>query len=250
MIINAIIIEDERNTKAALIAMIETYCIGLRVLATGETVMEAVDLINKHQPDIVFLDMVLPGENGLQLFKYFPNPTFQVIVISAHDKYAIKAYRERAIHFLLKPIDPEELILGVDKVRKKIGKVIDESIVKDLKDNLNPFADCLIVPIKSNYQVISTKSIIYCQAEANYTEFHMSDEKVFLVARTLKYYEEVLEQNNFFRINRSVIINPDFVKHYNKKNNEKILMSNEVELSVAEARRKELMEKISGGMKD
>jgi len=244
MNLRAIIIEDELDIRVSLENMLNQFCEGVEVITAVDSVAKGVKAIQENEPDLVFLDIELPQENGFSLFKYFPNPKFEVVFTTAYAKYALKAFKLSAIDYLLKPFDLEDLrqsILAV-KERKEFHLTNDKLAI--LKDNLNRRYEKLILPTQEGFSFIELKDIIYCEAKGNYTLFHLLNKEELLVSKTLKIYSSLLKDFNFFRISRSYLINLNHIKKYGRSKKPTLTMINDALLSVSLHRRDLLLQEL------
>lgn len=241
-ILRAVIIEDEENSREALKNMLHEFCENLEVVGAAETVASGVKLIVQTNPDIVFLDIELPNESGFELFNYFPKGNFDVVFTTAYEQFAVKAFKSSAIDYLLKPIDIEELKESVEKVRsKKESKSLKERL-DTLKSNLNNNLHKLALPTSSGYVFVALDEIVRCEAQGGYTKFYFQEGQNYLVTRTLGLYENLLVESNFFRINRTDLVNLNFVSKYIRQKRPVILLSDGVELSLSESRKQKFLE--------
>ncbi len=232
----AIIVDDEAKSRTTLIASINNYTPEIEVIADAASVVEALKKIKEYQPDILFLDVQLPDGTGFDILELLPNLSFKVIFVSAYDKYAIEAFKFSAIDYLLKPVEPESLIKAVDKISK-------ESKIESLEGKLNVLlsnrnhVEKIALPSAHGLELVKVKDIIYCQADSNYTIFHLTDNKQILVSRSLKEYDEILSSQGFYRIHQSYLIKLSFVKKYMKGEGGSVILENGKELDVSRRRK-------------
>jgi two-component system LytT family response regulator len=235
--ITCIIIDDERNAREVLQKLIKRYFEDkIKVLATAGSVAEGVLHINQLNPKLILLDIDMPEENGFELFNYFDHYHFDVIFTTAYQQYAIKAIKYAALDYLLKPInfiDLKDAVLRLEK-KMKIGQKQERieamlsniAIGEDIKNKI-------ALPTMDGYRLEMINSIIYCEADENYTRIHFTSKETLLVPRTLKTIEELLPESCFFRIHKSFLININFVKSYKKTNRTKVVLETGIELDVA-----------------
>ena len=233
----ALIIEDEKKSRLVLKNLIIQFCENIEVVGEAETISEGVQKIQLMKPSLVFLDIEFPGENGFEIFEYFPNPSFDVIFTTAYDDYALKAFKMSALEYLLKPIDIEDLKNAIEKAYKKSNLEGAQEKIKVLKSNLQNKTNIkLALPTNEGYQYVHVSDIIKCEAKGNYTQFHMMNEKL-LVCKTLKLYEEILENSTFFRISRTHLININHIKKYFRKRNPSVAMIDGQILSISQSKK-------------
>jgi two-component system, LytTR family, response regulator len=239
--IRAIIIEDEKDSRAILAALLTKYCEGIDVVGEAENVREGVKLINLLSPDLVFLDIEMPFENGFQLFKYFEEVNFDVIFTTAYDEYALKAFRFAALDYLLKPINLEELREAIKRVNKEENQVDYNNVrIQTLAYNLDHNFQKIALPILNGLVFVDIDDIFYLEADNNYTTVHTTGGK-HLVSRTLREYETILGEVGFFRINRSHLINMKFLKSYIKSTPPSVELTNGTKLKLSSSRKKDFL---------
>ncbi len=246
MKLKAVIIDDEKHGQETLSRMLTDYCEDVEVLAVADSISSGITVINKYQPNLVFLDIVMPMESGLTLFKYFEKPKFDVIFTTAFDKYAVKAFRLSAIDFLLKPIDLEELREAIRRAIVKKSSEEAQEKLNVLQDNFNNTFNKLTLPTKDGYVIVELKDIIRCEAQGNYSLFHLKNGDKIITSKTLKLYDDLLKEFNFFRTNRSNIVNLNHIKKYGKNRNTFVTMSDGTTLSLSEGRRRQFIKIIEG----
>lgn len=239
--IRTIIVEDEPNNIIALQKTLEVYCLEVEVVAVAENVKAGIEAIEKHQPDLVFLDIEMPDGSGFDLLKHFEKVHFQVIFVTAFNQYAIKAFQFSAIDYILKPINTELLIQAVHKVSSNPKHEDLEKMIENLLDNREQI-ESLALPTFEGIQIEKLDNILYCESENNYTIFHLKEGGKIMVSRTLKEYDIILSENNFFRIHQSYLINLAEVKKYTKGEGGYVNLSNNKSLDVSRRRKQPFLE--------
>ncbi|MBE0648657.1 MAG: response regulator transcription factor [Bacteroidales bacterium] len=247
--ISCLIIDDEKKARETFEMIVHRYLpTKLKVVAMAGSVREGVHAINKYKPNIVFLDIEMPGENGFKLFDYFESITFEIVFLTAHKNYAIDAIRFAAFDYLLKPLDSIDLTRLVSRYEKKEQEQNNNARIQALLTNLNIGADIntkIALPTLSGYQMEKISHIIYCEADENYTKIHTVKGGFILVSRTLKIVEEMLPPEYFFRIHKSYLVNLNFIKSYSRTDGHKILLENGVELEIATRRNEEFVKTLT-----
>ena len=210
-ILTAILVDDEQDSRNILANYLSKYCPDIKLLAQCDSVLSGLKAIEEHQPEIVFLDIEMPYGNGFDLLDQVKNITFKTVFVTAYDNFAIRALNQSAAYYILKPIDIDELIAAVTKIKKeKDNKQEYAEHTKILLENLKQTTDTpsrLMLPTLEGFEIIMTSEIIYCQAENNFTNFHLKDGRQLLICRTLKYFEDILAGNQFVRIHRAHMVN-------------------------------------------
>lgn len=239
--LKSIIVEDEKSSQKTLKNMLTDFCEGIEVNGIAGTVDDAILEIQKHTPDVIFLDIELPEKNGFHLLEYFPNANFEIIFTTAYNQYAIKAFRLSAVDYLLKPIDIEELRSAVAKVKEKKSDKDSRKKYQMLKSNISNVLNKLALPCKSGLIFVELSDIIRIEADGNYTNFHMNSGEKHVVSNLLKKYTKLLKDFNFQRINRTDLINIAHIAELKKQKRIKVRMSDGEWLNVTDSWKDDLI---------
>ncbi len=243
--LKVVIIEDEKKSRDVLRNLIYRFCTDVQIVGEAPTVKLGVDIINSKHPDLVFLDIELPEQNGFALFDVFKDPSFEVVFTTAYDQFAIQAFRISALDYLLKPINFKHLQEAVKKVKEKNSLVENLSKIEVLNDAIkNEKFDKIALPVSNGFVFVNLKEILFCKAERNYTSFNLVNGKKELISKPLRFFEEVLGELNFFRVNRSIMININFVQGYSRTNSGEVILSNNERFSVSEQRKQRFLQRI------
>jgi len=235
-----LIVDDNPQCISGLKKLLQEYFKEIRILDVANSVPQAVDFINNLDPDIVFLDVEMPNENGIAIFDYIVNPRFKTIFTTAFEDFAAQAYRLNSLDYLLKPIKPSELKEAIAKVKASDEELTQSShILPPLSQD-----DKITFTAIDSIEIFTIRDIVYCKAENNYTMVHATKKNAF-VSKTLGRYEELLSPYGFFRINRSYLINLKYVERVNKSSSE-IIMEGDIKLQISSRRKKDLFEILSG----
>ncbi|WP_025667982.1 LytR/AlgR family response regulator transcription factor [Aquimarina megaterium] len=222
---NAIIVDDEINARENLGYLLDSFCSEINVVAEATHVDEAVKLINKHKPELVFLDIEMPQKNGFQLLNAFEDVHFHIIFVTAYDHYAIRAFQIAAIDYLLKPIDVSLLKKAIKKVIRVHNNSFGYDRIETLLENRKGLKK-IAIPYKSDYAILDIDTILCIEADRMYTILYTVDHKKYMVAKKLSYYEELLcKDTDFIRLHRSWIVNSNKIETYSKKNKEVVLQT-------------------------
>lgn len=246
MMIRAVIVDDEEKGRLTLKNVIEKNCPNIQILDLCDSVLAATESIEKHNPDLVFLDIEMPFQNGFSLFEKFKNPTFDVVFITAYDHYAIKAIKYSAMDYLLKPVDADELKAAVAKIKQKKTSLQlpdFELLLSNLK--LKGNSAKIAVPTFEGLQMINSTDIIKCTANESYTEIVLTSGKKIMVSRILKEYEDLLSDFNFFRVHNSCLINLAHVAKYIKGDGGYVVMIDGESVEVSRRKKNELLNKLA-----
>lgn len=225
--IKAIIIDDEVRAQTLLKSIITEYCKEVDVIECCSDLPNAVKTIRKLKPDIIFLDIEMPGHSGLELLEFFNEDEIQFATIftTAYNQYSINAIKMAAFDYLLKPIEPEELVKTIERFKKT--RVVSS-------DNLSLLNNKIAVPTSNGMRFINTDEIICLKADNTYTEVYLSSNEKIIVSRILKNFEDTLKNvPSFFRCNKSYIINYHFVSEYVKSDGGYIIMNNKMTIPIS-----------------
>lgn len=229
--IKAVIIDDEINAQVLLEKTLTRYFPNkFNIVEKCISVDQGVFAIEKHQPELVFLDIQMPEKNGFELFKYIEVVKFEVIFTTAYNQFAIKAIKRSALDYLLKPINPLDLSEAIKKFEKKNAGNFAQKKLSLLLENLNvndQNVSKIAFPTLEGFELIHTNQILYCKAESNYCSIKKIDGFLKTAAKTLKYVEELLPTTSFLRIHKTYVINLNYVVRYHKANKEVELTNGE-----------------------
>jgi len=246
--LKAVIVDDEQKSRENLMVLLDDFCQNVAVLAMASTVNEGLDAVKNTQPDILFLDIQMHKETGFDLLRRIDKIDFEIIFTTAHSEYAIEAIKFAAIDYLLKPIDITDLRKAVKRVEKKrtdsfLSDKLDVLIQNFKSESSDQYK--LALPTSDGLVFINVKDILYCEAMSNYTKFHMVDKSNYLVSKTLKEYETLFTNHNFFRIHNSFLINVREVQKYVRGEGGYVIMNNGQSLDVSKRKKEAFLNKIS-----
>lgn len=245
--LKAIIVDDEARSRRVLESYLNEYCTQVKVIAAVGSVAEAVESIKHLQPNLVFLDIEMPGEDGFQLLNYFDDPDFMIVFMTAYQEYAIKAFRMSAVDYLLKPIEIADLIQSVNKAQRlhELRSNYTQQIAA-LRSNLNQeqVTRRLALPVSDGYVFISIDDVICLAANGSYTHVYLKDKKPILISKKLYQLSEMITHPDMFKSHRSYIINLNHVEQYTRRDGGFIIMDNELKVPLSTKRRDEFMEAI------
>ena len=249
--IKAVIVDDVEKARSALRSDIKNYCSELQLIGEAESVASGMQLIKAVLPDVVFLDIKMADGSGFDLIEGLRKEgpiNFQVIFTTAYDEFAIKAFKYSAIDYLLKPVDPDDLIQAVKKIRKTTStEQFNEnlSILLESMKSMQSINKRIALNSIDKVQVVNISDIIQCESQRNYTLFYLVNHKQVLVTRTLKEFEDMLEGDGFLRVHHSHLINLKHLKEFIKTDGGYALMSDNSQVPVS-VRKKEQLLKILG----
>ncbi len=244
----AVIVDDEELGSATLEKMVHQHAPDIRVVARAASAADGKSVILQHQPDLVFLDIEMPGGSGFDLLAAFEDPSFQVIFVTGFDHYALQAIKCCAVDYLLKPVEPAELNRALDKIRRNTQPVTLERLqhLVDFIAKPRNKSNKICVPTQSGMELIPASDILYCEASREYTVLHTSGYGNITSSYNIGEFENMLETFGFFRIHNSYIINHDRVVRYHKGEGGTVIMSDNSELPVSRRRKAEFLEWLKG----
>lgn len=245
--IRSVIVDDELESRNTIFSILQSYCKNIEVVGQAANVAKAFQLIHEVSPDVVFLDIQMPDGTGFDLLEKIKTIDFQIIFITAYDQYALKAIKCSALDYILKPVDPKQLITAVDKISKP-GYSIDvlQKKISTLLRNKNGF-ERITLPTFEGYRFVNLKDIIRCEADNNYTHFILNSGEQLLVTKTLKVYEEALSDMDFVRVHQSHLVNIKYVDQYIKGDGGFIIMADGSEVEVSRRKKEIFLEKMLHG---
>jgi len=243
MNLKAFIVEDEKHSRETLKNLLEKFCEGVLIVGLASSVKEALDIIPRSNPDVVFLDIELQSGTGFDLLNQLHEINFEVIFTTAFDQYAIKAVKFSSLDYLLKPIDLEELQLAVEKAKKIKNKETYNNQLQTLLQNIQqPKLSKICLATSDGFEFINTQEILYCEAGGSYTTFRLANGKKLLVSKHLKEYENLLTDQHFMRVHNSYLINLKEVKKYVKADGGYIVMNNDDIVSISRLKKEVFIE--------
>ncbi len=235
--IKALIIDDEYVSRNVLKKLLDINCPEVEVVAESTNATDGKNEIERLQPQLVFLDISMPGKSGLDMLKEITDIKFNIIFVTAFHEYTIQAIRFSAIDYLLKPVDKNELIQAIERVKAKISSIEDpppvQAFLHNLQTNQTQQEMQLCVPGIKGFQIIKIKDIIYCEAENTYTTIFLQGNQKLLASRPLIDYELLLQDSSFVRIHKSYLVNIKHLKEYQKGEGGVAVMSDGKHLEVS-----------------
>ena len=243
--IKAIIIDDEKTSRETLKGLLKRYCKNVEITAEADGYMSGVETIKIHKPDVIFLDIQMPDGSGFKLLDEIGNIDFEVIFSTAYDQFAIKAIKYSALDYLLKPINPEDLITSIEKLEQRMLRGKDDTSIKFLLDKIkNPETDIkkIVLSTMEGMHVVDINNIIRCESDDYYTKFFLKDKKMIMVSKTLKENEKLLSEHNFIRPHKSHLINLKYVKSFLRPDGGCILMTDGSNVPVSRRKREEIID--------
>jgi len=242
--INAIIIDDEADGRETLRMAIKKYCPEVSIQGICATPEEGLAAIRYQKPDLVFLDVQMPHMSGFDLLQQLLPLSFEVIFVTAHDQYAIKAIRFSALDYLLKPVDIDDLMHAVKKAEERLQHKNSayqyQSVVNNIQIRSGKI-EKLAVPSLEGIDFFNTDDIIFCQADGNYTNLFLTNKKSKLISRSLKDFESLLAGSGFCRVHHSYLINMKHIKKYVKGEGGFVILTNDYHVDISRRKKEEFL---------
>jgi two-component system, LytTR family, response regulator len=242
--IKALVVDDEKPSREVICNYLREYCNDIQVVTTASSVKSAYKAIKKHNPDLVFLDIELGDGKGFDLLSMFSKIEFKVIFVTAYSEHAIKAFRVSAIDYLLKPVKIDELKEAVEKAKTIRNDNTDTGRIASLFKNLSgstPMQPTLTIPHLKGFEVLKVEEIVLCKADGYCTIFYLTEKRKFISSKNLKYYEELLNRNNFIRVHHSYLVNLHHVCNYS--NQGEIILTGDNRASLGDAYKSDFVRK-------
>jgi len=246
--IRAIIVDDENASRETLKGLLKRYCKNVQVLDEADGCQSALALLKDNQPDVLFLDIQMPDGSSFKLLEDLGKIPYEVVFTTAYDQYAIKAFKYSAIDYLLKPIDPDDLINAIEKIEKKnpTEKTENSTEINVLLNNIkNSESKKIVLSTSKGMHVIEVINIIRCESEDYYTKFFLTDGKIIMVSHTLKDYEELLSDFNFVRPHKSHLVNVRYIKSYLRVDGGSVEMTDGTIIPVSRRKRDSIIDMIN-----
>ncbi|MFP2995810.1 LytTR family DNA-binding domain-containing protein [Spongiivirga sp. MCCC 1A20706] len=239
MELQAIIVEDEETSREILKNYLKKYCPNVTVMAEASNITDALALIKKQEPDLLFLDVEMPYGNAFDLLEKVGHHNFETVFVTAYDHYAIDALNSHASYYLLKPISIDELIKAVDHVTaiKTKENELQERVLTPVLNHIN---GKITIPQQDGFEVVEIADILYCKADDNYTEIYIGNKKK-VVSKTLKYFEDSLSDFPFARVHKSYLVNINAIAKYRKGKGGSVVLNTGKEIMVSASRKAALL---------
>lgn len=219
MNIRSVIIDDEANARENLHLLINEFCEEIIICGEANSIHAGLTLIHEEKPQLLFLDIQLGSQTVFKLLEQLNQSDFQIIFVTAHDHFALKAIEFSAIDYLLKPVEIPKLLKAVDKVKKRLQSSILDQRIENLFQNLNSNTNRdhkIALTTSEGYEMIYVSDIMYCIADGSYTHFHFKDKNSLIVSKNLKHYQGLLEEYSFSRCHNSCLVNLSYIKTIGK----------------------------------
>ncbi|MBU3658774.1 MAG: response regulator [Flavobacteriales bacterium] len=240
--IKAILIDDIEQARNTLKRDLQEYAPEIEVIGEASGVVEGAKLLRKVQPNIVFLDIQMQDGSGFDLLDMLPEIPFKIIFITASDAHAIKAFRYAAIDYLLKPVDPDELMQALARFKEQqTDEQAKYKLLNDSLKNHNKPSERLALHSQDKIHIVSIVDIVRCESSVNYTIFYFADNKEMVVTKTLKEFEDLLSEQKFFRVHHSHLVNARYIREFVKSEGGHLILQNGTMVPVSTRKRAEVI---------
>jgi two-component system, LytTR family, response regulator len=243
--INTLIIDDEEDGREALKIAIQKYCPELTVAQLCETPEQGLEAIKANKPDLVFLDVQMPNMSGFDLLQQASPLDFEVIFVTAHDQYAIKAIKFSALDYLLKPIDVDELLHSIQKVKERLHQVNNAHRYQSVLHNIQykkKDIEKLAIPTAEGIDFFETDDLIFCKADGSYTELFLRNNTSQMVCKNLKDFEGLLMESGFCRVHHAALINMKHIQKYVKGEGGYVIMTDGHVVDISRRKKEEFLQ--------
>lgn len=241
--IASIIVDDEASSRENISMLLKDFCPLVEVVGMVGDLPSAILEIRDKKPQLVFLDIRIGSETIFSMLSNLETINFEIIFITAYEHYALKAFEFMAVDYLMKPVDIPSFVKAVNNAIERISKKSIHVSMKEMMlhvENFNRTQHKMALATGKGYEMVYIKEIMYCIADGSYTHFHFMDERVLVVSKNLKYYENLLEEYDFIRSHNTSLVNLHFVKSIERVNGGSIIMEDGKNLPISKAKRQEL----------
>lgn len=244
----ALIIDDEKHCCDNLQWQLKTYCPEIEVIAVCNNAEKGLQQIHHHQPQLIFLDVEMPGMTGFEMLEALTQINFDIIFTTAFNQYAIRAIKFGALDYLVKPIDKDELREAINKLLNRTQrdslKQLSALLTHIKKSNDLSFQK-IALPTLHGYELVPLNNIIFCESSSNYTNIHLNNGQHLFISRTLKDIEELLDMQPFFRVHNSYVVNLQYAIRYIKGEGGHLVLNNDITIPVSRNKKEELLKLIT-----
>jgi two-component system, LytTR family, response regulator len=238
----ALIIDDEDHCITTLKWTLNEYCKEVNIVATANNGHDGIQLIKLHQPDLIFLDIEMPQLNGIEMLQQCDIINFEVIFTTAYDQYAVKAIKLNALDYLLKPIDKDDLVEAVSRVKAKQAENNKVQVTTSQEVHKTKVANKIALSTSSGLQFVNLENLMRIEGQGNYCNFILKDKKSILLCKKLGEAEEILKEDiNFFRAHKSHIVNLKYVEKYNRGEGGEIIMEDGTSIALSRNKKDEFL---------
>ena len=241
--IRTVIIDDEPHVRKTLTSLLENFCPNVLIAGEAESIESGLAAIRKYHPDMVLLDIQLKDGTGFELLRKLDTIEFKIIFITAFEQYAIQAFRFSAVDYLLKPVDPEDLVGAIARAEQVLKSELKVRLAA-LENNLTaaePAHRKIVIRTADNIHLIRQDDIVFCEADGSYTHIHLRDNRRIITSRLLHEFDDMLAGSGFFRVHKSYLINLAAIERFEKGEGGFVILAGDHKIPVASRKKDELM---------
>ena len=243
-----ILVDDEPDGIRTLKKLLELNCPEVEILATCSNTTDALQKLEEIKPELVFLDVRMPGKTGLDMLAELSEIDFEVIFVTAHDEYMLQALQFSAVDYLMKPVDEDRLQEAMQRVEKRLKEKKNSDQAEILLHNINkaglPLEMKLCLPTQKGFTIVKLEEIIYCEAQRSYTIFRLINNKSIIISKPLFDYDKLLADTIFLRVHKSFLINLMHVKEYVRGEGGTVIMTNGMEVEISRRKKEQFLDKV------
>lgn len=242
-----IIVEDEHRIREALSIMLEMEAPDqVQIIGYAENVEDARKLIDRLRPDLVFMDIMLSDGTAFDVLQHLSYRSFHLVFTTAYEQHAVRAFKYSAIDYLLKPIDPQDLKMAIDRIADLQERVMADRQLAELQQNMTKAPDKIVLPTQEAMYVVKLDQIVRCETSGSYTKFYIADGREIIVSKPMKSYEDILMAPDFYRIHHSHLININCIESYSREG--MVRMNDKTEVPIARAKKDQFFKLMKEGL--
>ncbi len=244
-----LIVDNEKNVRESLVNLIQLFCEEVTEIREANSIISTLKILKEYKPDMLFLDVELDQGTGMDLLNSLPEIEFPVIFVTAHEKYARDAFRYSALDFLVKPVDPVELMTVIEKAKKFLDNKELSMQVKVLKEYMkydqHSDAHKIVLRDNNNIYFVKLKDIIFCEAQSSYTIFYLTNNEQTVISKIIKEFDELLESKGFLRVHKSYMVNKMHVTKFEKNDGGNLILTNGHSVAVSHRKKDFVLKTLS-----
>jgi len=244
----AILVDDEPDGIRTLKKLLELNCPEVEIVATCSSAADAISKLEEAKPELVFLDVRMPGGSGIDMLAELSEIDFEVIFVTAHDEYMLQALQFSAVDYLMKPVDEDRLKEAVQRVEERLKGKRNSRQGETLLHNINkvgyPLEMRLCLPTQKGFTIVKLEEIIYCEAQRSYTIFRLVNNKSIIISKPLFDYDKLLADTVFLRVHKSFLINLMHIKEYMRGEGGTVVMSDGMEVEISRRKKEQFLVKV------
>lgn len=232
--IKTVLVENDNTALSTMRLMLKTHFPSISIAGIADTAKQAKDLIDRHKPELIFLNIELNGGSAFELLDSFNPIDFDIIFTSSNSNSAVSAFEYSAIHYLVKPVQAEKLMEAVNRyLKQSLHNKLEDNLL-NLKESISDNPKKIMLATSDGYNVYTTLDIVICEADTSYTLIHFNNGETMLVSKQLKNFEKTLSEHGFARIHSKYLVNIRYIKKYKKTKHPEIVLIDGTELPISQ----------------